>query len=134
MDTTTMNKGLGWFSLALGAAELFAPGKIATLVGAPGRSAIVRAFGARELAAGAGIFHSPNTAAPVWGRVAGDVLDLAALAALAGPGNPRRHLALAALAFVAGAPLIDRSAERRVGKECVSTCRSRGSPDHKNTK
>src|SRR3546814_11401624 len=24
----------------------------------------------------------------------------------------------------------DRSAERRVGKECVSTCRSRWSPDH----
>src|SRR3546814_9058805 len=61
IDTTTMNKGLGWFSLALGAAELFAPGKIASMVGAPGRSAIVRACGARELAAGAGIFHSPNT-------------------------------------------------------------------------
>src|SRR3546814_13797301 len=25
----------------------------------------------------------------------------------------------------------ERSAERRVGKECVSTCRSRWSPDHK---
>src|SRR3546814_17179930 len=25
---------------------------------------------------------------------------------------------------------IHRSEERRVGKECVSTCRSRGSPDH----
>src|SRR3546814_11631095 len=24
----------------------------------------------------------------------------------------------------------DRSEERRVGKECVSTCRSRGAPDH----
>src|SRR3546814_14343307 len=24
----------------------------------------------------------------------------------------------------------ERSEERRVGKECVSTCRSRGSPDH----
>src|SRR3546814_11099179 len=24
----------------------------------------------------------------------------------------------------------ERSAERRVGNECVSTCRSRGSPDH----
>src|SRR3546814_10951872 len=83
------------------------------LVGAPGRSAIVRAFGARELAAGAGIFHSPNTAAPVWGRVAGDALDLAALAALAGPGNPRRKLALAALAFVAGATLIDILAARQ---------------------
>src|SRR3546814_20443675 len=28
----------------------------------------------------------------------------------------------------------DRSEERRVGKECVSTCRSRGSPDHKKQK
>src|SRR3546814_5856274 len=26
--------------------------------------------------------------------------------------------------------LLQRSEERRVGKECVSTCRSRGSPDH----
>src|SRR3546814_19732182 len=26
----------------------------------------------------------------------------------------------------------ERSEERRVGKECVSTCRSRGSPDHYN--
>src|SRR3546814_20114380 len=25
---------------------------------------------------------------------------------------------------------IDRSEERRVGEECVSTCRSRGAPDH----
>src|SRR3546814_17187669 len=29
-----------------------------------------------------------------------------------------------------GSATIDRSEERRVGKECVSTCRSRGSPDH----
>src|SRR3546814_20863356 len=98
-----MNQGLGWFSLALGAAELFAPGKIASLVGAPGRSAIVRAFGARELAAGAGIFHSQNTAAPAWGRVAGDALYLAALARLTGPGNTRRKLDLATPAPVAGA-------------------------------
>src|SRR3546814_4916158 len=28
------------------------------------------------------------------------------------------------------AKMIDRSEERRVGKECVSTCRSRGSQDH----
>src|SRR3546814_15632062 len=27
-----------------------------------------------------------------------------------------------------------RSEERRVGKECVSTCRSRGSPDHEKKK
>src|SRR3546814_13032188 len=28
----------------------------------------------------------------------------------------------------------DRSEERRVGKECVSTCRSGGSPDHSHNK
>src|SRR3546814_11690927 len=31
-------------------------------------------------------------------------------------------------------PLDLRSEERSVGKECVSTCRSRGSPDHKKNK
>src|SRR3546814_17350611 len=29
---------------------------------------------------------------------------------------------------------IRRSEERRVGKECLSTCKSRGSPSHKKTK
>src|SRR3546814_17196438 len=31
-------------------------------------------------------------------------------------------------------PKLSRSEERRVGKECVSTCRSRGSPYHKKKK
>src|SRR3546814_17556058 len=35
-----------------------------------------------------------------------------------------------ALLVVAGAGLTLRSEERRVGKECVSTCRSRWSPYH----
>src|SRR3546814_7945703 len=34
------------------------------------------------------------------------------------------------LAGRAGAAALFRSEERRVGKECVSTCRSRWSPDH----
>src|SRR3546814_16842560 len=36
--------------------------------------------------------------------------------------------ALVAMRAAAGARLLARSAERRVGKECVSTCRSRWSP------
>src|SRR3546814_3234370 len=35
-----------------------------------------------------------------------------------------------AIKLVSGANALDRSEERRVGKECVSTCRSRWSPDH----
>src|SRR3546814_9746702 len=36
----------------------------------------------------------------------------------------------ATLVFYETAPRLDRSEERRVGKECVSTCRSRWSPYH----
>src|SRR3546814_13627187 len=44
------------------------------------------------------------------------------------------------LLFMKGSPLFpqcgfsSRSDERRVGKECVSTCRSRRSPDHEKQK
>src|SRR3546814_17651546 len=38
------------------------------------------------------------------------------------------------LARLLGATPIQRSEERRVGKECVSTCRSRRSPYHENKK
>src|SRR3546814_20263602 len=53
------------------------------------------------------------------------------------PGGPRmtRPIGIADMlvADEAGAVPLDRAiraAERRVGKECVSTCRSRWSPDH----
>src|SRR3546814_19777912 len=36
--------------------------------------------------------------------------------------------------LVVGDAVIGRSEERRVGKECVSTCRSRCSPNHKKKK
>src|SRR3546814_15357761 len=38
--------------------------------------------------------------------------------------------ACVAIATRAGHPALVRSEERRVGKECVSTCRSRWSPNH----
>src|SRR3546814_4363167 len=42
----------------------------------------------------------------------------------------RRHVQLGILGFVLGSRAARRSEERRVGKECVSTCRSRWSPYH----
>src|SRR3546814_16067201 len=41
-----------------------------------------------------------------------------------------RDLSIASLELVAAIMLLGRSEERRVGKECVSTCRSRWSPYH----
>src|SRR3546814_11625302 len=52
-----------------------------------------------------------------------------------GTGNAWRPVAsLAALLEVPSALLNHRSEERRVGKECVSTCRYRGSPSHEKKK
>src|SRR3546814_15891680 len=54
----------------------------------------------------------------------GDILDLAAFLDQADKAFPLRH-------FIGVEPRhVLRSEERRVGKECVSTCRSRWSPYH----
>jgi hypothetical protein len=72
--------GLGWFSIALGAAELLAPRAVARVAGAKGNSGLVRAYGLREIACGIGILMGRTPAPFLWGRVVGDGLDIAALA------------------------------------------------------
>src|SRR3546814_18528763 len=64
-----------------------------------------------------------------WKRAIAEAAELGALQIHFSGGEPtaRRDLeALVAAASEAGL----RSEERRVGKGCVSTCRSRGSPEH----
>ena len=86
-------RGLGWFSIGLGLAELLTPGLIARLCGGQGRhTGLIRLYGLREIAAGLMIFSQGNKpASGVWSRVAGDALDLATLAAAA--VNPRTNKA-----------------------------------------
>lgn len=101
-----MSQGLGWFSLALGAAELLAPRRIARALDVEGHEGKIRAFGAREVAAGVGILQAPAHDMRVWGRVAGDAVDLAALG-FAASKSPRNKLVWGAIGFVAGVALID---------------------------
>lgn len=119
MDYKKLGFGLGLFSIALGAAELFAGRRIAKALDAEDGEAIVHAFGAREMVAGIGLLSAPANAAGVWGRVVGDGLDLAALSAAAAR-SPRNRAIWASLAFVAGATLIDvlvaRGLDRTTGK------------------
>jgi uncharacterized membrane protein len=100
-------RGLGWFSLALGAAQVAAPRRFARLIGvrADGEHGLVmRAVGMRELATGVGILARPRPAGWLWARVAGDAIDLALLAKA---DAKRRNRVAAAMAAVAGVTVPD---------------------------
>ena len=86
-------RGLGWFSIGLGLAELLAPSVVARLCGGQGRhTGLIRLYGLREIASGLMIFSGGRRPVRgVWSRVAGDAMDLATLAAAA--ASPRTHKA-----------------------------------------
>lgn len=93
-------RGLGWFSIGLGLAELLAPRGIARVAGVRGNTTLIRLLGLREIAHGIAIFTQDNKtgkpAEAVWSRVAGDALDLACLgAAFASPKTSKGRVAFA---------------------------------------
>lgn len=99
-------KALGWFSIGLGLTELFAAKHLARALGVEGQEALIRAFGARELAHGVACL-SVDTPVGVWSRVGGDALDVAALLAAFNDDNPKKQNVALALAAVAGTALLD---------------------------
>jgi uncharacterized membrane protein len=117
-------RGLGLFSLALGAVELAKPGAIARMVGA-NRTATtrtaIRALGAREVAAGVTVLAKPRRAWPLWSRVFGDAIDLGMIG-LVGRAHGRKRLGriLAATAAVAGVMALDILAARRARRSTAS--------------
>ncbi len=110
-------RGLGWFSIGLGAAELLAPGTLNRSLGMREHNTLVRGFGLREIGAGLGILASDNPTPWVWARVAGDALDLTALLLSLGPRNPRRGSATAAFLSVAAITVVDYICARNLEEQ-----------------
>ncbi|MFL5346944.1 MAG: hypothetical protein ACJ8AT_19345 [Hyalangium sp.] len=82
MGEQRLARGLGWLSIGLGLTEFaFAEG-LCRLLGVRGRAGLVRVLGARELVTGMGLLSQPKHRPWLWGRVAGDAIDLALLGAL----------------------------------------------------
>ena len=99
--------GLGWFSIGLGLWEMLAPRSVARAIGMPDASpAVLRGFGAREIANGIAILREPQSAAWLWGRVGGDALDLSYLATGLNGEHNRTRVALA-MGAVAGVTALD---------------------------
>jgi uncharacterized membrane protein len=102
-----MARGLGWFSVGLGVTALVAPRGLTRLIGLGDHRFLLRVIGLRELISGAGILGQSRSAGWVASRVAGDVMDLAALALALGTNGRRRGRVVAATAAVAGVTALD---------------------------
>lgn len=102
-------KALAGASFGLGLAELVAPQKVAGIAGVDDTrrsQRIIRALGARECGHGAALLAGPDKL--VWTRVAGDVLDVAALlAGVAARGRGRRRRGTIAALALGGIGAVD---------------------------
>lgn len=111
-------RGLGWFSIGLGVAEIIAPRSLAKLIGIRGNhSGLLRMLGAREITSGIGILagRQPN-ANWMWSRVGGDAIDLALLGAAFKLKKSNRNKLAMATAAVAGVTALDTICSQRLSR------------------
>jgi uncharacterized membrane protein len=96
-------KGLGWFSIGLGLAELLAPRAVANISGVSNKhTGLIRLYGLRELASGIAIFSQKKPAEAMWSRVAGDAVDLVSLGvACSAPDAKRGRITFATVNVLA---------------------------------
>jgi hypothetical protein len=100
-------KGLGYFSIGLGIAELLAPQTFCRTLGLRGHETLVRSFGAREIATGVAILASHDPTPWIWGRVLGDAADIGTVAQALDDENPKKENAALALAALIGVTALD---------------------------
>jgi uncharacterized membrane protein len=113
-------KGLGWFSIGLGLAQIGAPRSVARFIGINDNDETrntMFAIGLREITSGIGILSQRRPAGWLWSRVGGDLMDLALLGkAMSSDENDKRRLA-AATAAVFGVTVMDFLTGQQLGRE-----------------
>jgi hypothetical protein len=107
MATYRFAQGLGIFSIVLGLFELVCGRWLGRLLGLEDKEYIVRLYGGREILTGVAILAAKDPTPWVWGRVAGDALDIGTLAC--GYARDRDNIGskVTALAAVTGATAAD---------------------------
>lgn len=107
MDGRSVARGLAWFGIGLGLAEVLAPRAVARAAGLAGHEGVLQLFGLREIASGVVILASENPEAWLWTRVLGDALDGALLTRGMASDNPDRERAMMAMLAVAPVVALD---------------------------
>ena len=100
-------RGLGWYSVGLGIAQVLAPRTVAQLMGLATPAPLMVLGGLSQIVNGVGLLTQDEPLPWLKARLTGDALDLAALgASTLAPGADRRRIAVAAAA-VAGVAAAD---------------------------
>ncbi|MBE2267966.1 MAG: SRPBCC family protein [Anaerolinea sp.] len=112
-----MAKFLGWFSIALGLAQVLAPRQMLAIIGlrgTPQRRLIMRVVGVREIASGIGSLVWFRPSAWIRARLAGDVLDLLLLVRALQAPDAKQGQTTAALTAVLGVTVLDVMSNERL--------------------
>lgn len=122
MDQVKLAKGLGAMGISLGLTEMLAPEWLARQIGVnEDRTTLLRAMGVREAVTGIIVLMEDQPTTGMWGRVAGDAVDISLLAAaLRSPRNGKGRV-LGALGIVLGATLQDVSCARGLQAQSLQT-------------
>jgi uncharacterized membrane protein len=113
-------RGLGWFSIGLGLAQIGAPRTVARLIGVSDDDETrntMFAIGLREITSGIGILSRPRAAGWVWSRVGGDLMDLALLGKAMGSEDSDRGRVAAATAAVLGVTIVDFMTSQQLSQD-----------------
>lgn len=98
----TLTPALGWFSMALGAAQIAAPKQVSRAIGTDGHSTLMRSIGMREIGSGVAVLSRRKPARGLWARVAGDAMDIGLLlAGMKNERNDRTRMSVALASVVA---------------------------------
>jgi len=117
MKAEKMARMLGWFSIGLGVFETAFPGKLNGFLGLDDRTKVTRAYGLREIAAGAGLLTQRKPTIWQWSRVAGDVLDLTSLGLAARRKDAARGRIAALFGLVAVITVLDVLCARGLARD-----------------
>ncbi len=107
METSRLSRGIAWFHIGLGLAELTLPRLAHRLLGIPRRGGLVLACAGGRIATSVGLLSASDRRPWLWARLAGDLIDLSFL----GPALQRRSSdfsgQLASTAAVLGMAVLD---------------------------
>ncbi|WP_374471294.1 hypothetical protein [Phenylobacterium sp.] len=99
---------IGQTAVGLGIWGTLFPNSVKKTLGIQASTPTVQAlFGAREMVSGVTLMSDPTKSGMLWGRVAGDIFDIAVLTSLSKPQNPKSGTAKAALGFVLAVTALD---------------------------